>query len=371
MARSVKGLYKRGNVWWMTYRDALGRQRFESCKKANNKEAQGMLTARRNEAMEGIAPQPILKPIGLEELETKYLAFVGHQRSASNKKLHFRHFKRILGNPPIHTLTVEVLEQYREKRRGQGVSVGTINREMATLKHALSKAVAWKLVRKAVREELAGVQKFQEPAGRIRFLSEDEEVRLLQHCRGMLKPVVVTAIHTGMRRGELLSLTWGPNGVDLQHGFIRLTRTKNGEAREIPINETVRRTLTGLRTRLDTKWVFHRRDGRQLRYIRSEFERAMEKAGLADFHFHDLRHTFASRLVMKGVPLATVSKLMGHKTPMMTMRYAHLSPEHLSAAVKVLDAPKSSSLDSHLTIGASDDRKASEAVVGSVSQHVA
>jgi integrase len=99
-------------------------------------------------------------------------------------------------------------------------------------------------------------------------------------------------------------------------GVIRLTHTKNGGAREIPINETVRSVLAGLRTRI----------------------------GLTDFHFHDLRHTFASWLVMPGVPLGTVSQLLGHKSITMTMRYAHLSPHHKAHAV--------CSLDKNLTIEA-------------------
>lgn len=241
MARSTRGLYKRGDVWWMTYRDALGRQRFESCRTSNKKTAEQRLIDRRKEAMEGIVPAPPIKPLALAELKDRYLAFVAHQRGVATKHIHFAHFARVWGNPPIHTLTVEVLDQYRSHRRGEGVGAATINREMATLKHALSKAVEWKLFRKAFREGLTAIKKYQEPDGRLRYLSgPDEAERLLQAC---------------------------------------------------------------------------------------------EAAGLTDFHFHDLRHTFASWLIMRGVPLATVSNLLGHTSPTMTLRYAHLSPKHLRSAV--------------------------------------
>ena len=120
MARSTKGLYKRGPVWWMTYRDALGIQRFESCKTSNKAQAETHLINRRKEAMEGIAPAPKIKPMDLEALFEKYLKHMSHQRGVRTKRLHVKHFTRIWGNPPIHTLTVMVVEEYRETRRAEG-----------------------------------------------------------------------------------------------------------------------------------------------------------------------------------------------------------------------------------------------------------
>lgn len=138
-----------------------------------------------------------------------------------------------------------------------------------------------------------------------------------------------------MRRGEILSLTW--DHVNLTHGVIRLTHTKNGGVREIPINETVRSVLAGLRTRIDVPWVFHDEVENKFKDTRKRFEAACKRIRLLNFHFHDLRHTFASWLVMAGVSLATVSELMGHKSISMTMRYAHLSPAHKAEAVCSLD----------------------------------
>src|SRR5262245_14136520 len=292
MARSTRGLYKRGEVWWMTYRDAIGTQRFESCKTSNKKEAEQRLIERRKEALEGIVPAPPIKPLALDDLRERYLAFVGHQRGVATKKIHFTHFTRVWGNPPIHTLTVEVLDHYRALRLGEKVGPATINREMATLKHALSKAVEWKLLRKAAREELTAIRKYQEPDGRLRYLSGPAEAeRLLTACEPALHPIVLTALHTGMRKEELLSLTW--EAVDLTHGFIRLKQTKNGKALAIPFNETLWGLFSQLRTRQDVPWVFHDIDGRRYQDVRHAFERACEAAGLMDFHFHDLRHTFA------------------------------------------------------------------------------
>ena len=202
MARSTKGLYKRGNVWWLTYFDALGRQRFESSKSSNKKDAEKRLIDRRKEVHEGLLPAAPIKPLSLKELRQRYLDFVGHQRCVATKHYHFAHFKRLWGNPPIHTLTVEVLDHYRAVRLVEEVGPATINREMATLKHALSKAVEWKLLRKTAREELTTIKKYQEPDGRLRYLSgEAEAERLLHACDPSLRPIVLTALHTGMRKG--------------------------------------------------------------------------------------------------------------------------------------------------------------------------
>jgi len=109
------------------------------------------------------------------------------------------------------------------------------------------------------------------------------------------------------------------------------------------MNETVRSVLAGLRTRIDVPWVFHDEAEHKFKDTQKRFEAACKRMGLLDFRFHDLRHTFASWMVMAGVPLATVSKLLGHKSLAMTMRYAHLSPQHKAEAV--------CSLDKNLTIG--------------------
>jgi len=349
MARSTRGLYKRGEKWWMTYRDAMGTQRFESCKTANKKVAEDKLTDRRKEAMEGLAPAPPIQPLFLGDLQERYLSFASYQRGVRTKKIHFAHFRRVWGNPMIHTLTVEALDHYRALRLSEQMGPATVNREIATLKHALTKAVEWKLLRKTAREELAASKNYQEPEGRLRYLSGDAEAeRLLNSCSEALRPIVLCALHTGMRKGELLGLTW--DAVDLTNGCIRLKLTKSGKARAVPLNETLWTLLSGLRTRLDVPWVFHDAAGTPRRDTQYLFSAACKGAGLTDFHFHDLRHTFASWLMMRGVPLATVSKLLGHASPTMTLRYAHLSPNHLTSAVRVLDPQSSRSLDSYLTI---------------------
>ena len=112
--------------------------------------------------------------------------------------------------------------------------------------------------------------------------------------------------------------------------------TKNNERREIPMNDIVYRTLLAVEKIPDSPWVFCKKNGERYGNVRKALEGARKRAGIVDFRFHDLRHTFASHLVMAGVDLKTVQELLGHESFEMTLRYAHLSPDHKKAALDVL-----------------------------------
>jgi integrase len=143
-----------------------------------------------------------------------------------------------------------------------------------------------------------------------------------------------------MRRGEILNLQW--KDVSFTKGIITVRDTKNHETRYIPLNPKVAETLQGLPRSIsrgkDQSYVFVKPDGEGVKSIRNGFEGAVRRANLGKhIRFHDLRHTFASHLVMKGVDLRTVAKLLGHKDIRITMRYVHLAPDHLQSAVSVLN----------------------------------
>jgi len=232
----------------------------------------------------------------------------------------------------LSEITPKMVEEYKA-RRLERVSQASVNREITCLKHMYTKAVEWGYVQ---RNPIKGVKRLKEPPGRLRYLTREEVTALLEACNSHLRPIVVMALNTGMRKGEILSLRW--RDIDLKNRRITLRNTKTNEIRVIPINETLYRELLQLDRCDEGEYVFCNARGEPYGDVKKGFASALRKAGIKDFRFHDLRHTFGSHLVMQGVDLRTVQQLMGHKEIKMTMRYAHLSPEHVEEAVARLDS---------------------------------
>jgi integrase len=160
---------------------------------------------------------------------------------------------------------------------------------------------------------------------------------MINSCDDYLKPIVLTALHTGMRKTEILKLKW--KQVDMKNGFIHLSDTKSGKRRSIPINETLYKTLKSIDRRLDVQYVFFNpKTGKHYNDIKKAFNRACEKAKITDFRFHDLRHTFASQLLMGGGDLVVLKEILGHADIKMTLRYSHLASAHMKKAVNILDS---------------------------------
>lgn len=231
--------------------------------------------------------------------------------------------------------------------KGTVRKVASVNREMSCLRHILKKAVSWDMMEKSQFEGGDSLM-IKENNQRMRFLSEDEITGLLEHCSGHILDIVETAIHTGMRRGEILNLKW----AQIKHGFIYLKETKTQNPREIPVNDRMNlifnrikrgfkpRIADGKRQNMDYVFTFR---GEPIKCIKTTFRFAVDNSKINDFRFHDLRHTFASQLLLKGGSLKNVQELLGHKSMTMTLRYAHLTQEHKRNAVNLLNdlpAPK-------------------------------
>lgn len=239
-----------------------------------------------------------------------------------------RHF----GDLFLNQISVQDVEMFQNTLIQRGLKPGGVNRLVSTFKAMISKAVDWNMATEETLKRIRKVKNLKGEQHRLKYLTNEEIHRLINSCTGALRAVVITALNTGMRRGEILNLKWSQ--IDLKNGFILLdTNTKTGRKREIPINATLRATLQNIPRRIDTPKVFP-----DIRDFRKSFASALKKAGIdPDFRFHDLRHTFASHLVMSGVDITTVSKLLGHTTVTMTLRYAHLAPAHLVSGVQKLD----------------------------------
>jgi len=271
--------------------------------------------------------------------------FVSHKQavlrptSLTRIKYALKPLKERFGLKRLDAISTFEIEKYRRDRKARGKVDATINRELQTLRHLFNKARVWE---KATNNPMVGVKLRREENTRVRFLTDEEEPRLLQACGDSLRAVVIAALNTGFRRGELLSHTW-PD-VDFDHGLVtvKAAYAKGRERRSIPMNRELRQVLEQLKAKAgDSPYVFLNSQGEPYKLVSTVFDDAVDRSGIPDFHFHDLRHTFASRLVMAGVDLRTVQVLMGHKTISMTLRYAHLAPEHLKKAVEALDRVKS------------------------------
>ena len=225
-------------------------------------------------------------------------------------------------------------------RRGTRRSPSTVVRYIAPLSHTFTMAVKdWGWME---YNPVSRLTRPTEPRGRVRYLDEEERERLLAACREsespLLYPVVVLALSTGMRQGEILRLQW--KDVDFERRRVLLLETKNGERRAAPLvgrAYNLLRELVNVR-RLDNPYVFPAKRPDAPANIRKFWEAAVKKAGIEDFRFHDLRHTAASYLAMNGVTLAEIAEVLGHKTLQMVKRYAHLSETHTAAVVERMNA---------------------------------
>lgn len=340
MAR--KGVYKRGNIWWIHYTGLDGRQIKESSRSTRFRDAEALLIARKHEVQQGQQPEHIrIKDYGFKELAERYKEFAKNQRGYRNKKSIIKFFEEEFGNLPLKHFSLEYVERYQSKLIASGLAEATVNRRLSCLKHMFTKAVDWRMASEAMCKQVHKVKMFRETMKRDRFLSRAEIDRLLAACgtdaqQAHLKPIIKFAVNTGCRKEEILSLAW--DQVDLEHGIISLHKTKNMESRKVPINDPVKEVLEKMLEARCSDYVFmNTRTGTRLKDLKRSFRTAVKKAGLGDdVVFHSLRHTFASHLVMAGVDIPTVSRLMGHKSLAMTMRYSHLAPNHLSNAVNVL-----------------------------------
>lgn len=337
------GLYRRkdSSVWWMSF-SFQSRQYQKSTGTEDKKLAQRIYDVVKGKTASGKwIPEDMQidkKEYTFSEFAEKYSDWCqGRQKSFKKWKSYvIKQLVDRFNNMELNTFDSHTVEAMQSDILKRNRTPATANRTRAVLMHMLTKAAEWDMVAEEVVKKIRRAKSLKGERRRLRFLSREEMERLINACGEHIRPIVITALNTGMRKGEILSLKWV--NVDLHHGFILLDMTKNGERREIPINDTMSDVLHGLNRRLDAPYVFYdNATGKPYQDIKRSFASALRRAKVTDFHFHDLRHTFASHLVMSGVDITTVKELLGHKTLTMTLRYAHLAPSHKVEAVKKLD----------------------------------
>lgn len=334
------GLYKRTNspFWWYTFKHD-GKRVQESTGVGDKKQAKDIYHKRRSDYAAGKTLGRQTK-LSLKKLLDTYLNDYSKVNKLSHKydAIAIKTLLGYFGKDNVSDVTAQKIERYKASRRrtiwgGKQISGARVNRELAVLKAAFNKGIEWGMV---LENPVQRVKFFSEKdRSRTRFLSPTEKKRLLAACPPSLRRFVLMALKTGMRKSELLDLKW--KDINSITGVITLRKTKSGKLRHIPIHPDVEDMLKHIVQ--NGPYVFADRRGcRQSIHgaTRGQFDVALETAGIRDFRFHDLRHTFASELVMKGADLMTVAELLGHSSTRMTERYSHLSPSHKSLAINLL-----------------------------------
>jgi integrase len=276
-------------------------------------------------------------------------------------------FEKWLGEP-LSTFNSWRIESWRRDRLKAGTKPVTLNRQVDTLRSCLRKAVDWNIIEK---HPLQGLKRLKvDDDERVRFLSEDEEKRLREalvkretdirsardrfnewraerHKKALPKrpegyvdhvhPLVLLALNTGLRRGELFSLKWADIDTDSDMLTVRAAAAKSGDSRRVPLNDEAQKVLEAWRKQSKgDSFVFPGADGSRLTKMNKSWATVCKLAKVSNFRLHDCRHHFASRLVQLGVDLNLVRELMGHADLKMTLRYSHLAPGNLKSAVAVL-----------------------------------
>lgn len=255
------------------------------------------------------------------------------------------HLELFFAGLSLAEITPKAISEYMAKRREKLAAASTINKEYCMLSKALNLAYKqWEWCRE---NPCAKVPKEKENNQILRWLLYEEEDRLLDGAKGYLNgqlvEIITIALHTGMRQGEILNLKW--KDTDLFRKVIVIPKPKNKEPKTIPVNDTVFDLLLAKSKVISmTGYVFATANGTRIgaRNLQREFYNARTKAikktpEISNFRFHDLRHTFATRLVQAGEDEARVGELLGHKDSKTTKRYAHHNPESLRSSVKILD----------------------------------
>jgi len=282
--------------------------------------------------------EKVRKPVPFSKLAERYREFASrYKRGWQEEKYIVEEFAKLFGETPLAQITTWQIEKWKGGH-GKTLNLATVNRRLTVIKHMFKKATEWDLTK---NNPAAAVKRFTITSERTRFLSRDEIQRLLQECEKQvtspwLLPLATLALNTGMRQGEQLSMKW--ENVSLERGSITIIQSKTLRPKTIAINDEAREALNWLQENrygeLLFMWPWGQPIGKVTVY--DAFKKACSAAGITDFHFHDLRHTFASHLVMAGVDLVTVKDLLGHKTINMTNRYTHLAQEHKAQAVAKL-----------------------------------
>jgi len=348
--KSPRGIFERdagSGVWWIRYADAHGRIRREKVGSKSN--AMKLYQKRKTEVLQGkkLPEQFRAKAVTFSELADDAIEWAkAHKVTWEDDQIRLKPIREVFGARAAESITPQEIERWfasagmsrnkDKKRMGKQWKPATFNRYKALISMVYRQGIKNHKVNVNPARE---VEKRRENNARDRYLQSQEEAALRESINAVCPerlPELDIALHTGMRRSEQYACEW--SWIDLDRKVLTVPRSKHGEKRRVYLNDTAIAAFRLL-------WQFSEGKGKVFSHLytsnkstgaREWFENCLAKAGIQNFRWHDLRHTFASRLVMAGVDLRTVQELMGHKTIQVTLRYAHLAPQHQLEAVQRL-----------------------------------
>jgi len=342
------GVYRDRGKWYIDYyyqgrrlREAVG-----SSKRA----AARALAARKGEIVQGRfkLEDARLSP-RFEEAAARFVEWAAVNRRRPEKEAsRVRPLVAFFRGKRLHDITRWLVEKYKRERletpaRRRPRTGGAVNRELALLRRIFNLAIERG---ETTQNPAARFKALPEPPRQERILDAAEIPQLLAAAAPHVRDVILLALNTGMRRGEILGLTWGQ--LERERECLVLTHTKNGRARRIPLNDVALEVLR----RRPRPGPFSFGGEAALKSVRTGYEGAVRRAGLCGLRFHDLRHTAATYMVLGGADLATVKEILGHSHISLTLRYAHPTSESRRRAVGALAALTRTGSSQHMASGA-------------------
>ncbi|MBR1775968.1 site-specific integrase [bacterium] len=293
------------------------------------------------------------KKVYLKELITLFLRYSEANKKSYKNDVHSTNtFLEVWGNCDITAITPNAIEDFKQKmildRKNKNA---TVNRHLEVLSKMFNLGIANNL---AEKNPMSAVKKLKENNYKVRVLSADEEKRMFAEIeRGYevvgrervqktiypyihLKPLIICALQTGMRRGEIFNLKW--YNIDFEYEFIELTETKSGKSRRIPISAKLMEVLNSVRNDNEEYVFVNPETNMPYNDIKRSFHAVLKKAGIENFRFHDLRHTAATRMLEKGADIRTVQEILGHSSVLVTQRYTHSTPQYKKSAIELLNS---------------------------------
>ncbi len=333
-------IYQRGNIFW--YRVRIEGNEYRGSTKTDNKKlAQQIANTIEADLVRKKFSMPVKSNYIFLTAWEQYINSLSVNNKTKELRIYLsKHFLPDFKGKQISDITQSDIKKYQLKRKIEimampknigkkesGISFRSVNLEVNTLSHFFNFCIEKGLIEK---NPALGVKKLNE-LSRLKTLSDSDIEKLIAGATNKLTRNIMTfLIYTGCRKGEALNLKW--DDVDMQNDVIAIKGTKTKYDRYIPISKPLKELLGGIEKHQDCLYVFNK-NGAKLGDFKKSFHTACKNAGFKDMHIHDLRHVFASKMVMDGTSLYITGELLGHRTTQMTKRYSHLVPSTLRKAV--------------------------------------